>query len=528
MNRAERRRQQKLAIKTAGPINRAQFSDRIPEREKDNNRASLQLAIQEHSAGQLPKAANICQQILIASPNDPVALHLLGVINHQLGKSDTAVKLITKSLSINPNYMEAYNSLGVTLQSLSRFNEAVNCFQKALSIEPDFAETHNNLGLALQNLGKLEKAVRSYQKALSINPNYAEAHYKLGNVLWDLGASKHDDVIDCYQKAISIKPDYAEAHSNLGAMYKELGQLNKAVISYQKALAIKPDYSETNYNLGVIRQAQGRINDAIECLKKADPNTTKSFISAILLGLYYRNSERDAFATLLDRIKKFQPFNFYAACVSAFTSQQWETENTYKFCNNPVNLVTTYDLLETGDISPDLMKGLETEVDNNKGNEKFAKGHLSGGFKSIGNLFEGGSPGIKTLEQKIRHCIGKFYDQHNDNQSLLFRERPEEYMLNGWYIRLLSSGEITAHVHQGWLSGVFYLRVPEDKNDNAGNIEFTLNGYDLLVIRDDFPRQVVTTKPGRLVLFPSSLPHRVMSFSENKERISIAFDIVPG
>ena len=69
--------------------------------------------------------------------------------------------------------------------------------------------------------------------------------------------------------------------------------------------------------------------------------------------------------------------------------------------------------------------------------------------------------------------------------------------------------------------------VPKENRNDAGNIEFTLNGYDMPIIRDDFPRQVVTTKPGRMVLFPSSLPHRVIPFSENQERISIAFDIVP-
>jgi len=74
---------------------------------------------------------------------------------------------------------------------------------------------------------------------------------------------------------------------------------------------------------------------------------------------------------------------------------------------------------------------------------------------------------------------------------------------------------------------VFYVRVPVEKENAAGNIEFTLHGYDLPVIRDDFPSRVVTTQPGLLVLFPSSLPHRVLPFSENQERISIAFDMVP-
>ena len=166
-------------------------------------------------------------------------------------------------------------------------------------------------------------------------------------------------------------------------------------------------------------------------------------------------------------------------------------------------------------------------VENNRDNERFAKGHLSGGFKSIGNMFVGGPSIIETLEQVIRRCVQNFVDQHNDNHDRLFLEWPKKYVVNGWYIRLLSGGEITAHVHQGWLSGVFYLRVPKEIRNDAGNIEFTLNGYDMPVIRDDFPRQVVTTKPGRMVLFPSSLPHRVIPFSENQERISIAFDIVP-
>ena len=74
---------------------------------------------------------------------------------------------------------------------------------------------------------------------------------------------------------------------------------------------------------------------------------------------------------------------------------------------------------------------------------------------------------------------------------------------------------------------MLYLRVPVEKKNNAGNIEFTLQGYDLPVVRNDFPRRVVAALPGKLILFPSSLPHRVIPFSENQERVSISFDIVP-
>jgi Flp pilus assembly protein TadD len=43
---------------------------------------SLALAVQHHNEGRLPEAESILQQILQVDPNQPVALHLLGVISH--------------------------------------------------------------------------------------------------------------------------------------------------------------------------------------------------------------------------------------------------------------------------------------------------------------------------------------------------------------------------------------------------------------------------------------------------------------
>ena len=47
---------------------------------------SLELAVQHHNEGRLPEAESIYQQILQVDPNQPVALHVLGVIAHQVGK----------------------------------------------------------------------------------------------------------------------------------------------------------------------------------------------------------------------------------------------------------------------------------------------------------------------------------------------------------------------------------------------------------------------------------------------------------
>ena len=60
----------------------------------------LGLAIQHHTAGELSKAEGLYQRILETDPNQPVALHLLGVIAYQGGRNDTALSLISKALTI--------------------------------------------------------------------------------------------------------------------------------------------------------------------------------------------------------------------------------------------------------------------------------------------------------------------------------------------------------------------------------------------------------------------------------------------
>ena len=165
---------------------------------------AIDLAVQHHNAGRLPEAENIYQQILQADPNQPVALHLLGVIAHQTGKNDIAVDLITKALAIKPDLAEAHSNLGLALRDLGKLDEAVASYYKALAIKPDYAEAHNNLGNALRDLGKLDEAVASYHEALAIKPDFAKVHSNLGNALQDLG--KREEAFACRRRAVSINP----------------------------------------------------------------------------------------------------------------------------------------------------------------------------------------------------------------------------------------------------------------------------------------------------------------------------------
>jgi predicted O-linked N-acetylglucosamine transferase (SPINDLY family) len=271
MNRAEKRRQKKLAGKAAKrmqSIQVAQSTAQSPQTQQNIAiEQAIELGLQHHNAGDLPKAEGIYQQILQVEVNHPVALHLLGVIAHQMGKNDIAIDLIGKAIAIKSDYVAAHNNLGLAFKELGKLDDAVASYLKAINIKPDYDEAHSNLGITLQEQGKLDDAVASYHKALAIKPDYAETHSNLGVAFKDQG--KLDDAVASYHKALAIKPDYAEAHSNLGNVFQEQGKLGDAVASYHKAIAIKPDYAEAHSNLGAAFKDQGKLDDAVASYHKA-------------------------------------------------------------------------------------------------------------------------------------------------------------------------------------------------------------------------------------------------------------------
>lgn len=73
---------------------------------------ALTLAMQHHTEGRLAEAEGLYQQILQANPNQPVVLHLLGVVAHQVGKNDVSVDLISQATALKPEFAEAHYNLG--------------------------------------------------------------------------------------------------------------------------------------------------------------------------------------------------------------------------------------------------------------------------------------------------------------------------------------------------------------------------------------------------------------------------------
>jgi tetratricopeptide (TPR) repeat protein len=261
----------------------------------------IQNAIEKHIAGNLQEAEVIYRAILEVQPNEPDALHLLGLVAHQVGNNKTAINLLEKAISVNPNasdfyfhcaeaylalhkndlaitrykqalaikpdYVDVLNNLGLALHKLKRYEETITHYEQAIVLKPDYAEAHNNLANSLQELDRQQEAITHYEQAIVLKPDYAEAHYNLGNTLQKL--DRQQEAIIHYEQAIVLKPDYAEAHYNLGNTLQKLDRQQEAIIHYEQAIVLKPDYAEAHNNLGYTLQEIDQLIEAVKHYEQA-------------------------------------------------------------------------------------------------------------------------------------------------------------------------------------------------------------------------------------------------------------------
>ena len=171
-------------------------------------------------SGDLTNAAGICARILQTAPDQPQALHLMGIAAFQKGYPAEAVELLRRAVGCDPHLAVAWNDLGNVLAHQGMLAEAAACYRRAIADAPHFAGAHNNLGNVLEMTGSLEEAVVRYRTAVDQQPGYAEAFRNLGSALRRLG--RPDEAVAALRAALAINPGFAAATAQLAYQLKEL------------------------------------------------------------------------------------------------------------------------------------------------------------------------------------------------------------------------------------------------------------------------------------------------------------------
>ena len=227
----------------------------------------LAAALKHHHAGELQAAENGYRQLLQISPNQPDALHLLGVIAQQVGRHDAAIDCISRAIAANSRVAAFHGNLGTAYDSTSSFDEAIASYRRAIELDPAYTDAHYNLGITLRKLAKLDEAADCFRRAIELKPDFGDAHNNLGATLAEQGQSSAAET--ALLRALELVPNHAEAHRNLGSLCCEQGQHDASVAHLQRAVEINPGYASARASLAYMKRHSEADRDDIRRLEEA-------------------------------------------------------------------------------------------------------------------------------------------------------------------------------------------------------------------------------------------------------------------
>jgi protein O-GlcNAc transferase len=239
------------------------------------------------AAGQLDQARRLCHDVLRTDPDQPEALHVLGLLALESGKPAEARDAFCRAAALRPSQAAFHCNLGLAEASLGRLDEALACYRRALELNPNLAEAHTNLGNAARLRGDILESIRCYRRAVELRPGDLTAQCNLAGALCYAGL--YAEAESQCRLVLKVNPQHPGALNILGLALREQGWFEEAAAAFRQALAIRPD-GDAGDNLGGMLQKLGLLDEAIACYRDtlaADP-ASQVTRSNLLLASQYR------------------------------------------------------------------------------------------------------------------------------------------------------------------------------------------------------------------------------------------------
>jgi tetratricopeptide (TPR) repeat protein len=200
----------------------------------------LERAMQDHRAGRVVDAQRGYAEVLRLSPDQPDALHFLGILAGTAGDHARAAALIGRSL-IHKKTPDAYCHLGIAQAALGQIPESVISLQAALRLDPRHASAHHHLGGAFSQIGRREEARKAFRAAVAAKPDLAEAYSNLGLIeSWREGDPVAQQLIDLGERVDTLPfASRIHVHYALGKYYDDIDDPDRAFPRWSAGAALK-------------------------------------------------------------------------------------------------------------------------------------------------------------------------------------------------------------------------------------------------------------------------------------------------
>ncbi len=376
-----------------------------------------------------------------------------------------AVECVSRALEASPDKLDWLAWRAGLLQIVARHAEALADLEQLLAAAPD-DETHwQKLAHSLRVMGRLDEAEKALHSALELNSGSVDAMANLGNLYREAGRTA--EAVTWLEKAVAAQPDDGELHALLGAALLADGEPARGRIRLQRAFELNP-YNRTT--LAYLYVALCHTGDARGATELCRPD------------LLVRSFQREG-------------------------------------------------ALPDSPLADDLDRRLDQYVHEHPTLVYERPGNTTRGGVQTGNLLEDSTGPVAELmswiETQVRAYLASL---PMDGSHPYLAWKPEHWDAQAWGVIIRAGGYQRSHLHaDGWISGVYYAKVPDavqSAADNAGGLELG-RPTDAFCGDHAFPTRILRPRPGTMHLFPSFLWHRTLPYEADEERTCIAFDIRP-
>lgn len=238
--------------------------EEIVRQNPDDPQARLSLAQIYIENGDYANAIQQCQSFLLAYPDDPGALFLLGIAFTQDNQYQAAIDPLTRvvdtrrtsaNAAIDRILEVALYNLGSNYLAMQQPETAIAVLEEALGIDHTDADAMFLLGKAYAMTGKHDSAVQAYQNAVRFVPDFIEVYQNLADSYQSLNqplkaayargmtafAQKdYNTARKTLEEAASELIDFSPLHLGLAMTYEQLGEIEKAIASTNRVLELDP------------------------------------------------------------------------------------------------------------------------------------------------------------------------------------------------------------------------------------------------------------------------------------------------
>jgi arylsulfatase A-like enzyme/predicted Zn-dependent protease len=298
-----------IAVQRAGELmsaddhaQAAQLLESALVAEPDMPQALLMLGSSYTALGRTAEARARFDRVL---KNDPESVPgLIGMANilMQAGQTDDVVTLCKRTLSVDPRNTQAYALLGDVYIDRRQPELALPHLEKAVEIQPKITQNRVNLAACLIEMQQFERAQRMLEGILAEQPKFPGAWFNQG-VLYD-EQRRPDDARRAYLAEVANHPNSFQARFNLGKVTSALGDWTESIAQMREVIRIAPKRAEGYLFLarGLLHE-QGALDDIQGLVEKglslATTTDTKALGWFLMADVFERRQQPDKVALAL-------------------------------------------------------------------------------------------------------------------------------------------------------------------------------------------------------------------------------------